>query len=130
MLAPLFHRFETPSSYKMKDFSRDVADILSSRQVLSFNAPGILSWGLPNIHGLAPVSAEDRQRVAEYVQTALTNFEPRLEGVRVIATDDKTGFSFRLEAVVFSENDNEDDINFKIVAPPISGGLGAEVSDE
>lgn len=127
MDAPLFHRFKTPKSYTMNDFKRELTDILGARRSYPFNIPGILGWGLPNVYGLTPSSDEDQQKIAGFVQSAVADFEPRLNNVHVSVMDNESGFAFHLEAVVHSAQDGDNDISLEIFVPPKTGGLGAEI---
>ncbi len=126
MLTPLFHRFESAKPYTMENFSQDVADILGARRALPFNVEGVIGWGLQNTYGFSPNSDTDRRKVAQFLETTLTKFEPRLAKIQV-SIDVEHGLSFRLDAILYSE-DGDEELALRLANPSGGGVLGAGVS--
>jgi type VI secretion system lysozyme-like protein len=130
MYTPLFDRFESDRSAGLGELARDIADFLGARSALPGHQPGVLSWGLPDMSGLASTSMQDRQRIADYIARAIEQFEPRLERVSVTPVEDATDFIFQIEAQLVELEDDESEnapITLRILSPHRGGGLGAEV---
>ena len=123
---PLFDRFESDRNAGLPELARDLANILGGRRATPGRAPGILNWGLPSFIGLSSISAEDRRRIAHAIVTAIEEYEPRLERVRVTPVMDSPGFSFRLDADLVQPEDRT--VSLRILSPRTGGGLSAEVA--
>ena len=122
----LFDRFGPNSEATVyDDLARHLADILGARRSYPSLTSGVLGWGLPDVCNLTPSAQRDHDTVASHIETAIMNFEPRLDNIRVTPIRDSLDFAFRLEARVVQEADEW--ISLRILAPLRSGGLGARV---
>ncbi len=121
----LFDRFISTREPGFDGLARDLADLIGARRPFRRTMPGLLNWGIAGLTGLNPSSQQDRLNVARQMEAAITEFEPRLQDVRVTPVDGVTDFAFQLEAT-FTPPDDET-FSVRILAPRRGGGLGAEV---
>ena len=126
IVTPLFDRFISERPADMHSLVRDIADILGSRRAVSRNLPGVLGWGLPDMQGLSPSSADDRKAVARTIARAIERFEPRLTDIVVTPIDDAKEFAFVLEASLVQSD--AELVKLRVLSPRKGGGLGAEVA--
>ena len=106
---------------------RDVTDLLGARRLHAGARSGLMAWGLSNAVGRAPSSAADREEIANQIADQLRRFEPRLLNVRVTPLDVDGEFAFGIEGQVVSEEEEDDRLMLRVIAPRRGGGLGAEV---
>ncbi len=126
MLTPLFDRFDSARPSGINELLRDITDVLGARRTGPRGSPGVVGWGLPSMTGLSPKVERDRLKIASIIESAIRQFEPRLENLHVTPIEGEDGFVFKLEGKLITESD--DAVTLRVMAPRKGGGLGADVS--
>lgn len=94
-----------------KSVARDVEALLNSRHETLEELPAefeelnrsLLTYGLPDLTSLSLLNNDDRNRIRRAVEEAISNFEPRLQRVRVnleAPREHDRGLRFRIDALL------------------------------
>ena len=107
---PVTSRIQDFRSYE-RAVARDLEALLNSRQQTLEELPSefvevsrsLVTYGLPDLTSLSLLSEDDRRRILQAVENAITAFEPRLLHVRVrleAPRERDRGLHFRIDALL------------------------------
>lgn len=126
MLTPLFDRFDSGDASTIDNLLRDITDLLGARRSGPRGAPGVIAYGLPSMTGLSPRIERDRLKIASVIESAVRQYEPRMDSIQVSPIEGEDGFVFKLEGSLITEEDSS--VTLRVLAPRKGGGLGADIS--